>query len=89
MGLPGSTKAATAGQPYTYADNPWRGANVAPLGANIRWDVFEKGSTYLVRMLYNEKETAFKAGCRPVSRGSAFYELNELERCFGRTASGS
>ncbi|MGW1671150.1 histidine-type phosphatase [Streptomyces sp. NPDC002324] len=86
MGLPGSTKGAAAGRPYTYADNPWRGADVAPLGANIQWDVFRKGSTYLVRMLYNEKETAFKAGCRPVSRHSAFYDLDELERCFGRKA---
>jgi hypothetical protein len=38
-------------------------------------------------MLYNEKETAFKAGCRPVSKGSKFYDLDELERCFGRTGS--
>jgi len=86
MRLPGSTKAVTADGPYTYADNPWRGASVAPLGANIQWDVFRKGDTYLVRMLYNEKETAFKTGCRPVARGSEFYNLNELERCFGRTA---
>jgi hypothetical protein len=85
MGLPGSTKGVTAKQPYTYASNPWRGAAVAPLGSNIQWDVFRKGGTYLVRMLYNEKETAFKAGCRPVSKGSKFYDLNELERCFGRT----
>ncbi|WP_019075733.1 histidine-type phosphatase [Streptomyces hokutonensis] len=87
MGLPGSTKAVTVEQPYTYATNPWRGAAVAPLGSNIQWDVYRKGSTYLVRMLYNEKETAFKAGCRPVSKGSKFYDLNELERCFGRTPS--
>ncbi|MBK3576089.1 histidine-type phosphatase [Streptomyces sp. MBT65] len=86
MGLPGSTKGVTVKQPYTYASNPWRGAAVAPLGSNIQWDVFRKGSTYLVRMLYNEKETAFKAGCRPVSKGSKFYDLNELERCFGRTS---
>ncbi|WP_043686209.1 histidine-type phosphatase [Streptomyces xylophagus] len=86
MGLPGSTEGVTADQPYTYADNPWRGASVAPLGSNIQWDVYRKGSTYLVRMLYNEKETAFKAGCRPVAKGSKFYDLNELERCFGRTA---
>ncbi|MFG2357643.1 histidine-type phosphatase [Streptomyces sp. NPDC048521] len=85
MGLPGSTRPATPGEPYTYADNPWRGASVSPLGANIQWDVFEKGDRYLVRMLYNEKETAFKAGCRPVARGSAFYDLDELERCFGRS----
>ncbi len=86
MGLPGSTEAATPDRPYTYADNTWRGASVAPMAANIQWDVFRKGDTYLVRMLYNEKETAFKQGCRPVSKGSAFYDLNELERCFGRTS---
>ncbi|NKQ26111.1 histidine-type phosphatase [Streptomyces galbus] len=84
MGLPGSTEAAAPGRPYTYANNAWRGASVAPMAANIQWDVFRKGDTYLVRMLYNEKETAFKQGCRPVSRGSAFYDLDELERCFGR-----
>lgn len=89
MGLPGSTEGATAARPYTYADNPWRGASVAPLGSNIQWDVFRKGDTYLVRMLYNEKETAFKTGCRPVSPGSTFYDLAELERCFGRTSDGA
>ncbi|MFE0512367.1 histidine-type phosphatase [Streptomyces sp. NPDC058964] len=84
MGLPGSTEPVTAERPYTYADNPWRGASVAPLGANIQWDVFHKGDRYLVRMLYNEKETAFKEGCRPIAEGSEFYDLDELERCFGR-----
>ncbi|MFF7973320.1 histidine-type phosphatase [Streptomyces sp. NPDC007905] len=84
MGLPGSTRPATPGEPYTYAGNPWRGASVSPLGANIQWDLFRKGDRYLVRMLYNEKETPFRAGCRPVAGGSAFYDLSELERCFGR-----
>lgn len=84
MGLPGSTRAATPDQPYTYADNAWRGASVAPLGANIQWDVFEKNGRYLVRMLYNEKETAFKAACHPISKGSTFYDLDTLESCFGR-----
>jgi hypothetical protein len=84
MGLPGSTKPATPQQPYTYADNPWRGASVAPLGANIQWDVYEKDGRYLVRMLYNEKETPFKATCHPISKGSTFYDLNELEHCFDR-----
>ncbi|WP_369036242.1 histidine-type phosphatase [Streptomyces adonidis] len=86
MGLPGSTQGVTAAEPYTYASNPWRGAAVAPMASNIQWDVFRKGDTTLVRMLYNEKETAFKAGCRPVSKGSKFYDLDELERCFGRTS---
>jgi hypothetical protein len=84
MGLPGSTKPATEDDPYTYANNAWRGESVAPMAANIQWDLFRKGSTYLVRMLYNEKETAFKQGCRPVSKGSYFYDVDELERCFGR-----
>lgn len=84
MGLPGSTVAATPGTPYTYKNNPWRGASVSPLGANIQWDVYAKGDQYLVRMLYNEKEVPFKAGCTPVKKGSTFYELDELERCFGR-----
>ncbi|MCC5476124.1 histidine-type phosphatase [Streptomyces barringtoniae] len=84
MGLPGSTRPATPGEPYTYADNPWRGASVAPLGANVQWDVYEKDGRYLVRMLYNERETPFKAGCRPITEHSAFYDLDELERCFGR-----
>ncbi|MEU7320003.1 histidine-type phosphatase [Streptomyces griseoviridis] len=84
MGLPGSTRPVTEQRPYTWAGNPWRGAEVAPLGGNIQWDVYERDGRYLVRMLYNEKETAFKAGCRPLTRGSAFYDLDELERCFGR-----
>lgn len=85
MGLPGSTQGVTATTPYTYATNPWRGASVAPLGSNIQWDVYRKGDTYLIRMLYNEKETAFKPTCKPVTKGSKFYTLTELERCFNRT----
>ncbi|QHA04526.1 histidine-type phosphatase [Streptomyces broussonetiae] len=84
MRLPGSTKPATPGEPYTHADNPWRGADVAPLGANIQWDVYAKDGRHLVRMLYNEKETAFRPGCHPIAKGSMFYDLDELERCFGR-----
>ncbi|MFJ3794360.1 histidine-type phosphatase [Kitasatospora sp. NPDC090091] len=89
MGLPGSTEPAGPGTPYTYRNNPWRGADVSPMGANIQWDLFTnkpadgKPADYLVRMLYNEKETAFKASCKPVTRGSHFYDLNELQRCLG------
>ncbi|ROQ77864.1 histidine phosphatase superfamily protein (branch 2) [Streptomyces sp. CEV 2-1] len=87
MGLPGSTKPASPAEPYTYADNAWRGASVAPMAANIQWDLYRKGNKYLVRMLYNEKQTAFKQGCEPVSKGSYFYDADELKRCFGRAAS--
>ncbi|MEU9267925.1 histidine-type phosphatase [Streptomyces sp. NPDC048251] len=84
MGLPGSTKPVTAARPYTYASNPWRGADVAPLASNIQWDVYEKNGRFLVRMLYNEQETPFKAACTPTAKGSKFYDLDELEKCFGR-----
>ncbi|MET8976044.1 histidine-type phosphatase [Streptomyces sp. NPDC004539] len=84
MGLPESTKPATPGVSYTYDNNPWRGADVSPLGANIQWDVYRKGTQYLVRMLYNEKEIPFKAGCKPVAKNSKFYDFKELQRCFGR-----
>jgi hypothetical protein len=83
LGLPGSTKGAAANQPYTYFNNPWRGESVAPMAANIQWDLYAGPGHYLVRMLYNEKETAFKASCHPISRGSYFYDLRELERCYG------
>ncbi|THA68752.1 histidine-type phosphatase [Streptomyces sp. A0642] len=87
MGLPGSTKPVSEARPYTYGDNPWRGESVAPMATNIQWDLFRNGNTYLVRMLYNEKQTAFKKGCEPVAKGSYYYEVDELKRCLGRTAS--
>jgi hypothetical protein len=80
LGLPGSTKPAVA--TYTYGNNSWRGASVAPMGANIQWDLYAGHGRHLVRMLYNEKETAFKAGCRPIAPHTHFYDLTELERCY-------
>ncbi|MFJ8162406.1 histidine-type phosphatase [Streptomyces sp. NPDC096136] len=87
MGLPGSTEPAEPGQPYAYGNNPWRGAEVSPMAANIQWDLFAntpsdgRPARYLVRMLYNEKETAFKQACKPVAKGSYFYDLDELKHC--------
>jgi hypothetical protein len=59
------------------------------MAANIQWDVFRDGGTYLVRMLYNEKPTAFKSGCAPVARSSSFCNLTELERCYHWSPSAS
>jgi histidine phosphatase superfamily protein (branch 2) len=89
LGLPSSTKQLPVGAEFTHADDPLRGANVAPMGANIQWDVFHKGGTYLVRMLYNEKQTAFKAGCTPIAKGSYYYDLTELEHCYDWSPSSS
>lgn len=98
LGLPGSTEPADPDHPYTYENNAWRGAKVAPMAANVQWDLFagprhavkngkqtSGGTRYLVRMLYNEKETAFKSSCEPIARGSRFYDLDELRSCFGRS----
>lgn len=98
LGLPGSTESADPDHPYTYRNNAWRGAQVAPMAANVQWDLFagprhavkngkqtSGGTRYLVRMLYNEKETAFKSSCEPITRGSHFYDLDELRSCFGRS----
>ncbi|HEX5120171.1 MAG TPA: histidine-type phosphatase [Pseudonocardiaceae bacterium] len=85
LGLPGSTKQLPQSTLFTYADDPFRGAEIAPMGANIQWDLFTNGRTYLVRMLYDEQQTAFRAACAPIHRGSAFYSLDELEHCYGRS----
>ncbi|KJY42391.1 histidine acid phosphatase [Streptomyces sp. NRRL B-1568] len=84
LNLPGSTKPAQPGRPYSYRNNPWRGDRVAPMAANIQWDLYANATTYLVRMLYNEKEAAFKPSCKPMAKGSYFYNLTELKRCFNR-----
>ncbi|MFJ5547592.1 histidine-type phosphatase [Streptomyces sp. NPDC093225] len=95
LGLPGSTRPAAADEPYSYANNAWRGERVAPMAVNVQWELYArtapdaagapaKAPRYLVRMLYNERATAFKPSCRPVAPGSRFYDLAELERCFGR-----
>ncbi len=83
LGVPGSTVQQPVGDEYTYANNPFRGANLAPMAANIQWDMFSNGHAYLVRMLYNEKQIPFKAGCTPIAPGSYYYSLTELETCYG------
>lgn len=85
LGLPGMAAQLPRATMYSYANNPWRGATVAPMAANIQWDVYSdgKGNT-LVRMLYNEKETGFKPDCdnARMAPGSHFYRYSELKSCY-------
>ena len=67
----------------TQENNEWRGGWVSPYTANIQWDVYRNDDQQvLVKMLYNEKEVAFKAGCEPIAAGSHFYDFAELKRCY-------
>lgn len=80
--LPGSEKAVPADAVMSYDNSAWRGDKVSPMGANIQWDAFQndEGVT-LVRMLYNEVEIPFHAGCQPVADASMFYTIDELADC--------
>ncbi len=84
MQLEGSRQSAQPGVLMSQANNEWRGGWVSPYAANIQWDVYRNNAgRVLVKMLYNEKELAFKAGCSPIAVGSFFYDFGELKRCYG------
>jgi hypothetical protein len=91
IGLPGSTQPVTPDAPYSYATNAWRGETVTPMAANIQWDVYRDASgRAIVRMLYNEREIAFRASCTPIAPGSHFYDVSEVRRCItGQVADAS
>ncbi|UZR29744.1 histidine phosphatase family protein [Methylococcus mesophilus] len=72
---------------YTYDNSSWRGEYVSPMAANIQWDVYGNGKgKLLVKMLYNEKETDFKPGCKDarVSPASHYYDYKKLKACYGK-----
>jgi hypothetical protein len=85
LGLAGPQIAAA--DTYTYADSLWRGANIAPLAANIQWDMVRNSTgTLLVKMFYNEKETDFPAACEGArylaGSTSHYYEYTRLKACY-------
>ena len=55
----------------------------------MQWDVYRDASgNVLVKMLYNEKETDFQAGCDGArhAAGSHFYVYAKLKTCYGHVA---
>lgn len=86
LGLKNVAVQVPRAQTYSYENNPWRGETVSPMAANVQWDVARNGSgRVLVKMLYNEKETDFKAACDGArfAPGSHFYDYTQLKACYG------
>jgi len=85
LGLPGMSEPLPRATTYSYSNSNWRGDLVAPMAANIQWDVYtnDQGRT-LVRMLYNEKEADFKRGCdhARIAPASHYYDYAGLRACY-------
>ena len=89
LGLKNVAVQVPRAQMYSYDSNPWRGEYVSPMAANVQWDVVRNSTgKLLVKMLYNEKETDFKAGCDGAryAAGSHFYDYTLLKTCYGHLA---
>ena len=89
MGLKGMFAPVPKADTYTYETNPWRGELVSPMASNVQWDVVRDSTgKLLVKMLYNERETDFKAACDSArfAVGSHFYSYDKLKTCYGHTA---
>jgi hypothetical protein len=85
LGIPSMSEQLPRAATYSYENSPWRGATVAPMAANIQWDLYQEASgRTLVRMLYNERETGFKPACdyAKISPSSHFYDYTQLKSCY-------
>jgi hypothetical protein len=81
-----SDKAVDSLDLYSYENNQWRGDQIAPMAANIQWEIYQNEvnpDQILVRMLYNEMEVRFKQDCQSLTPDSFFYDLIELKRAYG------
>jgi hypothetical protein len=87
LGLSNASIPVPEADTYTYGNNPWRGADIAPLASNVQWDFFTDGHTLLVKMYYNEKETDFPAVCESARyetvQHTHYYTYSGLKSCYG------
>lgn len=85
LGLPNASTTLPESATYTYANNPWRASQITPYVANIQWDMYSNGSTLLVKMYYNEKETDFPPACNSArfTNGSHYYTYSGIKACYG------
>lgn len=88
LGIPSASQPVPNAQTYTWDNNPWRGETNASLAANIQWDFYTDGTTLLVKMLFNEKETDFPAACEFARYGNGgtthFYSYQGIKTCYTR-----
>ncbi|MRX07616.1 histidine-type phosphatase [Pseudoduganella sp. FT25W] len=87
LALPGMAEQLPRAATYSYQNSPWRGSQVAPMAANIQWDLYQNAAgRTLVRMLYNEREADFKPACNAarVAPASHFYDYHLLKRCYNQ-----
>ena len=85
LGLAGMSEQLPRTATYSYDNSLWRGEKVAPMAANIQWDLYQNAAgRTLVRMLYNERETAFKPACdhARIAPASYFYDYKQLKSCY-------
>lgn len=86
LGIPSGSQSVPMAQTYTFDNNPWRGEINGELAANIQWDFYTDGTTLLVKMLFNEKETDFPAACEAAryATGTAthFYRYSGIKTCY-------
>jgi hypothetical protein len=83
--VPTADRPVTQAEAYTYESNPFRGAHLAPMAANIQWEIYSNGTTALVRMLINELPTRFAQALRPIDPSGDIYDFSEIERHYART----
>ncbi|ALU90384.1 hypothetical protein Hrubri_3223 [Herbaspirillum rubrisubalbicans M1] len=85
LGLPGAAQQVSEREPYEASRNGWRGAEVAPMAANLQWDMFaDTAGRTLVRLLYNEGQADFKPACdgARIAPQSHYYDYRALRACY-------
>jgi hypothetical protein len=82
--MPGSAKQASAGAPFSYGNNPWRGFVAGRMAGNIEWAAYrntQSGGGVLVTVRYNEQPVQMASTCTPSDLDPYFYSVAELKRC--------
>ena len=80
--MPGSTKQATTGTPYSYGTNAWRGYVAGRMAGNIEWAAYRNSTgAVLVTIRYNEQPVKLHSSCVQSTVAPYFYRVSALKRC--------